>query len=131
MLRVPVGTVIKDADTGELIADLAKDGERALLAQGGKGGLGNLHFKSSINRAPRQFTRGEPGESAQPRARAARARRRRPARHAERRQVHASSARFRRRARRSPTIPFTTLQPNLGVVRVDDDRASWSPTSRA
>ena len=46
-----------------LVADLASDGERALLARGGKGGLGNLHFKSSINRAPRQFTRGEPGES--------------------------------------------------------------------
>src|SRR6185312_15335151 len=45
------------------VADLAKEGERALLARGGKGGLGNVHFKSSINRSPRQFTRGEPGES--------------------------------------------------------------------
>src|SRR3954464_1810386 len=62
-LRMPVGTVIKDAETGEPVADLAKDGERTLLARGGKGGLGNVHFKSSINRAPRQFTRGEPGES--------------------------------------------------------------------
>jgi GTP-binding protein len=61
-LRVPVGTVIRDAASGELLADLAKDGARALLARGGAGGLGNLHFKSSVNRSPRQFTRGEPGE---------------------------------------------------------------------
>src|SRR3954462_6323745 len=62
-LRMPVGTLIKDEETGHLVADLAKDGERALLARGGQGGLGNVHFKSSVNRAPRQFTRGEPGES--------------------------------------------------------------------
>ena len=62
-LRMPVGTIVRDAESGELVADLAKDGERALLARGGKGGLGNVHFKSSINRSPRQFTRGEPGES--------------------------------------------------------------------
>jgi GTP-binding protein len=62
-LRMPVGTLVRDAESGELVADLAKDGERALLARGGKGGLGNVHFKSSVNRSPRQFTRGEPGES--------------------------------------------------------------------
>ena len=62
-LRVPVGTLVKDAPSGDLVADLAKDGARALLARGGGGGLGNIHFKSSVNRAPRQFTRGEPGES--------------------------------------------------------------------
>src|SRR5262245_30701851 len=56
-LRMPVGTLVRDAE-GELVADLARDGARALLAQGGKGGLGNIHFKSSINRAPRKFTRG-------------------------------------------------------------------------
>ncbi|HEX5768006.1 MAG TPA: Obg family GTPase CgtA, partial [Burkholderiales bacterium] len=48
---------------GALVADLVQDGARALLARGGQGGLGNVHFKSSVNRAPRQFTRGEPGES--------------------------------------------------------------------
>ena len=63
VLPVPVGTVISDAETGEPIADLAAHGQRVLLAKGGDGGLGNLHFKSSTNRAPRQFTRGEPGES--------------------------------------------------------------------
>jgi len=62
-LRVPVGTVIHDADDGALVTDLAQDGARALLARGGQGGLGNVHFKSSVNRAPRQFTRGAPGES--------------------------------------------------------------------
>ncbi len=62
-LRVPVGTVIRDEDDGALVADLAQDGARALLARGGQGGLGNVHFKSSVNRAPRQFTRGGPGES--------------------------------------------------------------------
>ena len=61
VLRVPVGTVISDADTGELVADLATDGATAGLARGGKGGLGNLHFKSSVNRAPRQHTLGEAG----------------------------------------------------------------------
>ena len=62
-LRVPVGTLIRDAGSGDLVADLARHDERALLARGGQGGLGNVHFKSSVNRAPRQFTRGEPGES--------------------------------------------------------------------
>lgn len=61
-LRMPVGTLVIDSETGELIADLTRHGERYLLASGGKGGLGNLHFKSSVNRAPRQCTPGEPGE---------------------------------------------------------------------
>ncbi|NBT34190.1 MAG: GTPase ObgE [Betaproteobacteria bacterium] len=62
-LRLPVGTIVFDADTGEQLFDLDRHGERVLLAKGGQGGLGNLHFKSSINRAPRQCTPGEPGES--------------------------------------------------------------------
>ncbi|MEY2777032.1 MAG: GTPase ObgE [Pseudomonadota bacterium] len=62
-LRVPVGTMVFDADTEELLFDLSLDGERVVLAKGGEGGLGNLHFKSSTNRAPRQFTPGEEGES--------------------------------------------------------------------
>src|SRR6478752_3817562 len=62
VLRMPVGTVITDAETGETIADLAADGQSAQLAKGGQGGLGNLHFKSSTNRAPRQSTPGETGE---------------------------------------------------------------------
>ena len=62
ILRVPVGTMIFDADTGEQLYDLRKDGEEVTLAKGGQGGMGNLHFKSSVNRAPRQFTHGKEGE---------------------------------------------------------------------
>lgn len=61
-LRVPVGTIVKDLGNGEVIADLKTNGARALLAKGGKGGLGNLHFKTSTNRAPRQCTPGEKGD---------------------------------------------------------------------
>ena len=61
-LRMPVGTMVMDAESGGLFADLSLHGQRALLAKGGTGGLGNLHFKSSINRAPRQCTPGEEGD---------------------------------------------------------------------
>ncbi|MFA6122172.1 MAG: GTPase ObgE, partial [Sideroxydans sp.] len=61
-LRMPVGTVITDNITGETIADLDTDGKRWLIAKGGIGGLGNSHFKSSTNRAPRQNTPGQEGE---------------------------------------------------------------------
>jgi GTPase len=121
-LRVPVGTVITDHDTGELVADLAHDGARAVLAQGGKGGLGNLHFKSSTNRAPRQFTRGEPGENRKLKL--------------ELRVLadvgllglpNAGKSTFIRAVSAAhPKVadyPFTTLQPNLGVVLVDERRS--------
>ncbi len=62
VLRMPVGTVIKNAETGDVIADLATDGQEQILARGGQGGRGNIHFKSSTNRAPRQCTPGEAGE---------------------------------------------------------------------
>ena len=118
-LRMPVGTVIRDAATGELVADLAGDGSRALLARGGGGGLGNLHFKSSVNRAPRQFTRGEPGES---RSLALELR------------VLADvgllglpnagkSSFIRAVSAARPKVadyPFTTLNPSLGVARVGE-----------
>jgi len=122
VLRVPVGTVIRDAGSGETLADLARDGERALLAQGGKGGIGNLHFKSSTNRAPRQFTRGEPGETRQLEM--------------ELRVLadvgllgmpNAGKSTFIRAVSSArPKVadyPFTTLHPNLGVVRVDEARS--------
>jgi len=120
VLRVPVGTVIREREGGALVADLATDGERALLARGGKGGLGNLHFKSSVNRAPRQFTRGEPGESkdlalelrvladvgllGMPNA--------------------GKSTFIRAVSSARPKVadyPFTTLNPSLGVVRIAHD----------
>lgn len=121
-LRVPVGTVIADANTGVVIADLARDGQRELIARGGKGGLGNLHFKSSTNRAPRQCTPGEEGEHKElklelkvladvgllglPNA--------------------GKSTFIRAVSAAKPKVadyPFTTLHPNLGVVRVDDNRS--------
>ncbi|MFO7858298.1 MAG: GTPase, partial [Ectothiorhodospiraceae bacterium] len=60
---VPVGTVVVVEETGEQIGDLTQHGERLLVAQGGRGGLGNQHFKSSTNRAPTQTTGGTPGET--------------------------------------------------------------------
>jgi len=122
VLRVPVGTVVCDLDNGEVIADLASHEQRALLAQGGNGGLGNLHFKSSTNRAPRQFTRGMPGESRKLKL--------------ELKVLadvgllgmpNAGKSTFVRAVSAArPKVadyPFTTLHPNLGVVRVDQNRS--------
>jgi GTP-binding protein len=63
VIDVPVGTVVRDTDTGEVLGDLAKPGMDLLVAKGGKGGWGNQRFKSSKNRSPRQFGPGTPGES--------------------------------------------------------------------
>lgn len=62
MVKIPVGTVVTDADTGDFLGELLDDGEALVIAKGGKGGMGNIHFKSSTNQAPRQFTEGTQGE---------------------------------------------------------------------
>ncbi len=122
ILRMPVGTVITDINSGEVIGDLTHDGEKILLAQGGAGGLGNLHFKSSTNRAPRQCTPGTEGESRElqlelkvladvgllgmPNA--------------------GKSTFIRAVSAARPKVadyPFTTLHPNLGVVRVSNEKS--------
>ncbi len=61
-LDVPVGTVIRHAETGELLADIVKPGQEAVILRGGRGGRGNIHFASSVNQAPRLAERGEPGQ---------------------------------------------------------------------
>lgn len=122
VLRVPVGTVITDAESGELIADLTAHEQKALIARGGKGGLGNLHFKTSTNRAPRQCTPGEPGESRELRL--------------ELKLLadvgllgmpNAGKSTFIRAVSAArPKVadyPFTTLVPNLGVVTLPGKRS--------
>ncbi|MEM1262614.1 MAG: Obg family GTPase CgtA [Pseudomonadota bacterium] len=121
-VAVPVGTAVYDVDTGELIGDVTDNGQRLRVAAGGEGGLGNTRFKSSTNRAPRQTTPGTPGEQ----------------RHLklELRVLADVGLLGLPNAGKSTLIsalsaarpkiadyPFTTLYPNLGVVRVGDQQS--------
>lgn len=62
VITVPLGTIVKDEETGQVMADLSRDGQRAIVAKGGRGGRGNWHFRTSANRTPTFAERGEPGE---------------------------------------------------------------------
>ena len=121
-VRVPVGTIVINVDTDEVIGDLTAHGQRLKVAQGGRGGLGNIHFKSSVNRAPRKFTPGTPGEVRDIKL--------------ELRLLadvgllgfpNAGKSTFIRAVSaatpRVADYPFTTLHPNLGVVRIGYDQS--------
>lgn len=122
VITVPIGTVIHNVDTDEVIGDLTEHGQRLLVAKGGHGGLGNMHFKSSVNRSPRKATPGGEGES-----RALRLELKLLADVGLLGFPNAGKSTFIRAvSAATPKVadyPFTTLYPNLGVVSVETGRS--------
>ena len=119
---VPVGTVVHNVDTDEIIGDLTEHGQRLLVARGGLGGLGNMHFKSSVNRTPRRATPGTEGET-----RGLRLELKLLADVGLLGFPNAGKSTFVRAvSAATPKVadyPFTTLYPNLGVVSVEPGRS--------
>jgi GTP-binding protein len=122
VIVVPVGTVVHNVDTDEVIGDLAAHGQRLLVAKGGLGGLGNMHFKSSVNRTPRRATPGTEGET-----RSLRLELKLLADVGLLGFPNAGKSTFIRAvSAATPKVadyPFTTLYPNLGVVSVEPGRS--------
>jgi len=120
IVPVPLGTVVYDSDTGDLLGDLTENGQRLLVCKGGRGGRGNVHFKSSKNQVPRTAEKGEPGEEKRLRL--------------ELKLIAdigiigvpnaGKSTLLSALTNAKPEIapyPFTTIQPNLGVAEIDED----------
>ncbi len=131
VLKVPVGTIVYDEMTGELVHDFSRPDERVVVAHGGRGGRGNARFATSVHQAPREHEEGHPGEEREFAPGAEAAGRRRAGRLSQRRQEHADLAHLRRAAQDCRlSLHHAGAEPGRGFGgRAARTRsASWSPT---